>query len=269
MQFLYQKWFYTSLIQCLFLNFSFGVSEAEDEKTGKIPDSPPQITIILRSDFIFEQNLEPDPQKNSAAKAKFLEKNIKGIVDQKKPLVFTFKEDKNYQSIERFEMVSPAEFEISFNKNTRPSKKKIRGAVQLKDKSLILAGRGFKFQTFDMSSDLPLGLDYTSHLRGQVEYIPPIDTKTHLDPTVEYSKFTKDLIYGETRAAFSKMPPSDVKRNIVEPEAKMPISVEKNSNSVLVFPPGKSSIAVISRDEKPIDLLIGNEILNKKRFRSN
>jgi len=269
MQLLYQKWFHTSVVLCLFLNFSFGLSEAqEEEKMVKIPDSPPQITITLRSDFTFDQNLEPDPQKHSVEKNQFSGKNKKSIVGQKKPPSSTFKVDKNYQSIERFEMVSPKEIEISFNQNTKLSKKTIRGTVQLKDKSLILAGRGFNIQNFDASSDLPIGLDYTSHLRGQVQHIPTIGTKEHLDPAEEYSKHTKDLIYGETRAAFDKMPQFKVKRDDVEPEVKMPVSVEKSSNSVLVFPPGKESIAIISRDKEPLDLLLGNETLNKKRFRS-
>ena len=270
MHFLYQKWFYTLLVLCLILNISSSLSEADgEEKTVKIPDSPPQITITLRSDFIFEQNREPNPQKNAAVKTRFLEKNKKEILDQTKPLLSTFKIDNSYRSIERFERVSPKAFETSFKNNTNASKKTIRKTVQLKDKSLILAGRGFNIQTFDTLSDLPIGLDYTSHLRDQVQYVPPIGTEPNLDPKGEYSKHTKDLIYGETRAAFGKMPPSVVKHNIVAPKVKMPVYVEKNLNSVLVFPPGEKSIAVISRDEEPLDLLLGNETLNKKRFRSN
>ena len=61
----YQKLSFVLVFLCLFINFSYGVSKAEqEEKVVKIPDSPPQITITLRSDFIFEQPLEPDPQKN-------------------------------------------------------------------------------------------------------------------------------------------------------------------------------------------------------------
>ena len=50
MQFLYKKWFYTSVFLCLFLNFGFSLSEAEEEeKIVKIPDSLPQITILTDS----------------------------------------------------------------------------------------------------------------------------------------------------------------------------------------------------------------------------
>ena len=43
---------------------------------------------------------------------------------------------------------------------------------------------------------------------------------------------------------------------------------EKHPDSILIIPPGKESIALISRNEKSLDLLAGNENLNKKRFRS-
>jgi len=131
-----------------------------------------------------------------------------------------------------------------------------------------LAGRGFNIQTFVKASDHKLDMDYTSHLREQAKYIPTIGSKEHLDPAEEYSKHTKDLIYGEARMAFGKMPPPLAKSNAFKSQAQVQILIEKNPNSVLILPPGKESIAVISADEKSLDLLVGNEALNKKSFRS-
>ena len=111
-------------------------------------------------------------------------------------------------------------------------------------------------------------MDYTSHLREQAKYIPSIGSEEHLDPAEEYSKHTKDLIYGEARMAFTKIPPPLAKSNTFKSQAQVQIPIEKNANSVLILPPGKESISVISRDEKSLDLLVGNEALNKKRFRS-
>jgi len=269
----YQKLSFVLVFLCLFTNFSYGVSKAEqEEKVVKTPDSPPQITITLRSDFIFEQPLEPDPQKNiSDENVQFTGKKKKEIVDRKKPTLSNFKTDKGYQSIERFERISPKTFEMSFGEKSKLSKKRIRKTVNLRDKSLILGGRGFNIETFNKPSDLVLGLDYTAHLREQAQYIPPnippIELD-HSDPDREYSKHIKDLIYGETRIAFDKMPPPLTKSHTVESQAQVPIPVEKNPNSVLVLSPGKDSIAVVPRDEKLLDLLAGNETLNKKRFHS-
>ena len=266
----YQKLPSALAVLCFFLNLDCGTGEAEEEEDlVKIPDSPPQINITLRSDFIIEQPLEPDPQINrSTEKVQLFGENKIGIEDRKQPTLSTFKTDEGYQSIERFERVSPGTFETSFEKKPKSSKKIIRETVKLGDKSLILAGRGFNIQTFVKASDLKLDIDYTSHLREQAQYIPPIGSEEHLDPAEEYSKHTKDLIYGEARMAFGKMPPPLAKSNTFKSQAQVQIPIEKNANSVLILPPGKESISVISRDEKSLDLLVGNEALNKKRFRS-
>ena len=45
----------------VFLCLSLGYGESEEEVV-KVPASPPQITITLRSDFTIAQPLNPDPQ---------------------------------------------------------------------------------------------------------------------------------------------------------------------------------------------------------------
>ena len=264
----YPKLPFALAVLYLSINFGCGISEAQEEEI-KIPDSPPQITITLRSDFIFEQPLEPDPQINrSDEKVQLFGENKIGIEDRKQPTLSTFKTDEGYQSIERFEGVYTETFETDVEKRPMPSKKMIRNTVKLQDKSLILGGRGFNIQVFDEASDLSLDVGHTSHLREQAKYIPNIGPEDHLDLAEEYSKHTKDLIYGETRAAFGKMPPALAKPNAVESQAKVSIPVEKNPNSLLVLPTSGESIALVSRDKKPLDLLTGSETLNKKRFRS-
>jgi len=266
----YQKLPFALAVLCFFLNLDCGTGEAEEEEDlVKIPDSPPQINITLRSDFIVEQPLEPDLQVNkSAEKVQLFGKHKRGSTDRKKPTLSNFKTDESYQSIERFERVSPETFEKSFEKKSKSSKKIIRETVKLGDKSLILAGRGFNIQTFVKASDHKLDMDYTSHLREQAKYIPSIGSEEHLDPAEEYSKHTKDLIYGEARMAFGKLPPPLAKSNAFKSQAQVQIPIEKNPNSVLILSPGKESITVISGNEKSLDLLVGNEALNKKRFRS-
>ena len=274
MQFLYQKRSIVIVILCLFLNFSFGMSEAQqEEKTVKIPDSPPQITITLRSNFIFEQIIEPDPSKNQlAVKAPFPANNTRGSMDKRKPFLPTLKVDEGYQSIKRFERVFPEKTEKKLKEKLNLSKKKVRKTVKVPDKALILGGRGFNIQSFDSPSDISLGLDYTTHLTGQAQYIQPFISNEHLDLTGEYSMHLKDLIFGEARTAFGKMPTPLSKYNAIHlgtpDDTSTVLRIEKSPNSVLAFPPDGESIAFIQRDEKPLDLLVGNEILNKKHFSS-
>jgi hypothetical protein len=254
----------------IFLSLALGCGEKEEEAgVVVIPDSilhaPPQITIILRSDITLEQPLDPDPQFDKSIANNKTEKKRKILGPKGAPLA-SFKTDIGYQSIDRFEKMVPASFEISFEK--KPPNKKIRKTVKLQDKPLVFAGRGFNIETFDHAIKPAVEVDYVSHLREPLKQSLANGITDHLDSNGEYSKDTKGLIYSPTRAAFGKMPPPLVEPKPIERKAKFAGLAEKNPNSILRFPPGEESIAVIARDEKRLDLLTGNESLNKKRFRS-
>ncbi len=261
--------YYRKLIfatELIFLSLALGCGSSEEEEVVVvIPDSPPQITITLRSDITLEQPLEPDPQYDKSAATKKEEKKIT-IIGRKATPLPTFKADVGYQSIDRFETMAPERFEISFEK--KPPKEQIRETVKLQDKPLVFAGRGFNIETFEHAVNPAVEVDYVSHLREPPKKPLAIGATDHLDPNGEYSKDTKGLIYSATRAAFGKMPPPLVEPEPIEPKTQFAGLAEKNPDSILRFPPGEESIAVIARDEKRLDLLIGNESLNKKRFRS-
>jgi hypothetical protein len=261
--------FYRKLIiatELIFLSLALGCgADEEEEKVVVIPDAPPQITITLRSDITLEQPLEPDPQFDKSAVINKAEKK-RTILGRKSTPLPAFKADAGYQSIDRFEKMAPEKFEISFEK--KPSKKKVRKTVKLQDKPLVFAGRGFNIEAFEPAVNPAVEVDYVSHLREPPKKPLAIGAVDHLDPNGEYSKDTKGLIYSATRAAFGKMPPPLVEPEPVEPKIQFAGLAEKNPDSILRFPPGEESIAVIARDEKRLDLLIGNESLNKKRFRS-
>ena len=252
--------------EVVFLSLSLGCGGSEEEEVVVlIPDSPPQITITLRSDITLEQPLEPDPQFDKSVAIKTGEKK-RTILGRKATPLPAFKADVGYQSIDRFEKMYPERFEISFQK--KPPKKNIRETVKLQDKPLVFAGRGFNIETFEHAVNPAVEVDYASHLREPPKKPLAIGAADHLDPNGEYSKDTKNLIYSATRAAFGKMPPPLVEPKPIEPKTQLAGLAEKNPDSILRFPPGEESIAVVARDEKRLDLLIGNEFLNKKRFRS-
>lgn len=256
-------------VTALFLSLSLGCGESEEEEVVVIPDSPPQVTITLRSDIEFEQPLEPDPQLDKSAELKQeLRKKKRVILGRKAIPLPAFKADMGYQSLDRFEMASPEPFELKFEKKPEQKGKPTRKTVKLQDKPLVFGGRGFNVEVFDHAVKPAVEVDYVSHLREPPELLQPIGASDHLDPKGEYSKDTKGLIYGDTRVAFGKMPPPLVEAEPVEPKSEFSNLREKHPDSVLVFPPGEESIAVVSRDENSLDLLAGNENLNKKRFRS-
>jgi len=254
----------------IFLSLALGCGGKEEEAVVVvIPDSilnaPPQIIITLRSDITLEQPLEPDPQFDKSEAIKKGEKK-RAILGRKSAPLPAFKADVGYQSIDRFEKMDPERFEISFEK--KPPKKHIRETVKLQDKPLVFAGRGFNIENFDHAVNLAVEVDYVSHLREPPKKPLDIGAADHLDPEGEYSKDTKYLIYSATRAAFGKMPPPLVEPKPIEPKTQKRVRHTRNPEWILLFPPGEESIAVVARDGKRLDLLIGNESLNKKRFRS-
>jgi len=254
----------------IFLSLALGCGEKEEEAVVVvIPDSilhaPPQITIILRSDIALEQPLDPDPQFDKSTVNNKTEKKRK-ILEAKGTPLAALKADIGYQSIDRFEKMTPFSFEISFEK--KPPKKQIRKTVKLQDRPLVFAGHGFNIGTFDHAVKPGIEVDYVSHLREPPKQPLANGIEDHLDLNGEYSKDSKELIYSAARAAFGKMPPLLVEHKPREPKPQFAGLAEKNQNSILRFPPGEESIAVIARDDKRLDLLAGNESLNKKRLRS-
>tara|TARA_B100000686_G_scaffold285944_1_gene310394 strand:- start:351 stop:1154 length:804 start_codon:yes stop_codon:yes gene_type:complete len=252
----------------VFLSLPLGYGESEEEVV-KVPKSPPQITITLRSDFTITQPLNPDPQYGKTEELKQGKGKKKKIrFGQKVPSMPVYKADAKYKSLNRFENSVTEIFKIDFEKKNELKDKRIRETVKLKDKPLVFGARGFNIEVFGHERLPAVGVDYVSHLREPPPLLKPIGEVDYLDPKGEYSKDTKELIYGETRVVFGKMPPPLVEPEEVKLKTESGKPLEKHPDSILVIPPGKKSIAVISRNEKSLDLLAGNENINKNRFRS-
>ena len=249
-----------------FLSFFLGYGESQEEVV-KVPKSPPQIAIILRSEFNIIQPLDPDPQYEKAEELK------QGKVKKKKvrfgrrvPSIPAYKADAKYQSLNRFENSVTEPFKIDFEKKNDLKDKRIRETVKLEDKPLVFGARGFNIEAFGHERLPAVEVDYFSHLREPPPLLKPIGEVDYLDPKGEYSKDTKELIYGETRVVFGKMPPPLVEPEQVKLKTESEKPLEKHPDSILVILPGKENIAVISRSKKSLDLLAGNENLNKNRF---
>ena len=94
---IYRKLIFFAVL--FFLSLSLGYGESE-EGVVKVPKSPLQITITLRSDFTIAQPLDPDPQyakpeelkqgkgKKKKRKSKKLKKKRKTLVQRMMSLMF-------------------------------------------------------------------------------------------------------------------------------------------------------------------------------------
>jgi hypothetical protein len=179
-----------------------------------------------------------------------------------------FKMDTEYQALKRYENLDPESYAITIEKS--PQKPPIRKTVKVQDKSLIFAGRGYNISAFEKGDKPAIDVDYATHLMA----VPPVPTgsqlRERLDPKGEYSRDTKHLVYNSTRSAFGKFPPPLVKNKPeLSRKADFATPMERNPDSVLLFPRGEKSLLVLRQVEKQFDLLTGNELLNKKQFKAS
>ena len=273
----------------LYLLLSFGLlvsgcggEEPEAEISLGIFEGPPQITITLHSKLDLDFSLDPDPQLevsqvetdefeesgnefNAEVYAKLKRSAMLRSQSGKQP---AFKTDTKYQALQRYENIDPGSYEITIEKS--PQKPPIRKTVDVQDKPLIFAGRGYNISAFEKEDKPAIDVDYATHLVA----VPPVPTGSHLrerlDPKGEYSRDTKYLIYNSTRSVFGELPPPLMEnKSELSRKAESTIPVERNPDSVLLFPHGEKSMLVLRKADKQFDLLAGNESLNKKQFKDS
>ncbi len=148
---------------------------------------------------------------------------------------------------------------------TVPAQSDIREALTGADKPLVLAGKGFDIQGFQSLTKEPMHVDFLQRLhrrdQGNVEEKP----REQLDLALHQVKSSKSLIFHPTQPALSKLPPlpSEMNRETeiekFEDMDEIPethLHTQENKENLLILRPGSSSL----------NLLTGNEKLNKKQF---
>jgi hypothetical protein len=245
-------------------------------------DTPPQVTITLHSqlelDFPLEPDLQPqmvDAEASEDATNKKIDtlyaelKNKRGNRSQLGQLP-DYKANNKYQSLKRYETIDTDLYTITFKKSPEKFSSRIRETVKVQDKPLIFAGRGYNINAFEKEIKPAIDVDYTTHLVVIPPEPPAGEIKDQMDLKAEYSKDIKFLVYNSTRSAFGEFPPALVENKIAsQPKAEPVILLERNPDSVLLFPRGEKSLMVLRQAEKQFDLLSGNESLNKKQFKSS
>jgi hypothetical protein len=282
MGFLQKRVYLYALLSCGLFVSGCGGEDPESDLSFEVVESPPQITITLRSKLDLDFSLDPDLQLEVSqedtnefeesgnkfiAKVYAKPKRIAKLRSQlgKQPV---FKTDIEYQALQRYENIDFERYAITIEK--KPQKPPIRKTVKVQDKSLIFAGRGYNISAFEKGNKPAIDVDYATHLVA----VPPVPTgiqlRERLDPKAGYSRDTKYLIYNSTRSAFGGLPPPLVE-NKPEPSKKADsaVSAKRNPDSVILFPRGEKSMLVLRKADKQFDLLAGNESLNKKQFKSS
>ena len=264
--------------------FSLLVSGCGEELKGELVmegfDSGPQVKITLHSQLELDFPLDPDPQLQTADTDELGESDNKFIAGVYAKLrrsaslrsqrrLPEFKADMAYQSLKRYETIDPGRYVITIKKG--PEKPdRIRKTVKIQDKPLIFAGRGYNISAFEKEMKPAIDVDYATHLLVIPPSLSTQEIEDKLDLKAGYSRDTKYLVYSSTRSAFGKLPPPLIE---TKPEslhsAESTIRLERNPDSVLLFPRREESLLVLRKAEKQFDLLVGNETLNKKQFQAS
>ena len=265
--------------------FSLLVSGCGEKLQGEFVmegfDSGPQVKITLHSQLELDFPLDPDAQLQTVDTDDLGEgtnKFIAGVYAKLKKSASLrsqlgrlpeFKADVAYQSIKRYEKIDPEHYAITIKKG--PEKPdRIRKTVKIQDKPLIFAGRGYNISAFEKEMKPAIDVDYATHLLVIPPDLSTQEIEDKLDLKAGYSRDTKYLVYSSTRSAFGKLPPPLIE---TKPEslhsAESTIPLERNPDSVLLFPRREESLLVLRKAEKQFDLLVGNETLNKKQFQAS
>lgn len=280
---------YKRLCLSILIWFGFLISGCGEKPEGEVKienfDTPPQVTIILHSQLELDYALEPSPQLQTAdgdkpvagTKIDRMYASIKKKRRAQSGNLPEFKADTDYQAIKRYEKIDSQRYAITIKKT--PALSRVRKTVQVQDKPLIFAGRGYNISAFEKEIKPAIDVDYSTHLVTIPPEPPSREIKDQLDPTTGYTRDTKNLVHNATRSARFGKPLPSLSENKSEPSiknkpeplqvAKPAIPLKRNRDSVLLFPREGESLLVLRKAKKQYDLLVGNESLNKKQFRAS
>jgi hypothetical protein len=280
---------YKRLCLSILIWFGFLISGCGEKPEGEVKienfDTPPQVTIILHSQLELDYSLEPSSQLQTAdgdkpvagTKIDRMYASIKKKRRTQSGNLPEFKADTDYQAIKRYEKIDSQRYAITIKKT--PALSRVRKTVQVQDKPLIFAGRGYNISAFEKEIKPAIDVDYSTHLVTIPLEPPSREIKDQLDPTTGYTRDTKNLVHNATRSARFGKPLPPLSENKSDPEienkseplqvAKPALPLKRNRDSVLLFPREGESLLVLRKAKKQYDLLVGNESLNKKQFRAS
>ncbi|GJL77665.1 MAG: hypothetical protein NPINA01_06540 [Nitrospinaceae bacterium] len=172
---------------------------------------------------------------------------------------FSYRKDKEYLAMNRFERPRVKV------KEPTVSRLEIQDSVAVVDKPLALAGRGFDIKGFQSYSRETPQADFLRHLKRPVPKPDPV-LKDHLDLQLSQVKSSKHLIFhplGPSLSPFQKPAHPEGPEPQKKPQALKPIPETK-----LLLNEGEKSGLLLRPGSESLDLLIGNEKINRKRYES-
>jgi hypothetical protein len=177
--------------------------------------------------------------------------------DQKDNAVL-YEKDAEYMALERH--ILP---EYPQKKRVAIKHRDIADTFQVRDKPLVLGHRGLEIKGFEMESYIKLEFDYYHHLQKHYPIPAPREPKEKIDPQAKIAKYTKEFIYQPTRQALNKMKSVDMQ----EPEPQKAMApLEKIPETYLRLSRKRPTQLILHRSDKALDMLYGNEKVNRDAY---
>lgn len=185
---------------------------------------------------------------------------IPAVLSRGDNINLAYKGDKNYLALNRYERFPRAE-----KKPVGTNQQKVRDTVTVIDKPLTLAGRGFDVKRFSSQSSTGRHLGFINRLQKPLPKIEQIP-EDHLDLQLTQAKSSKDLIFHPLRPAFGKYNRQMIHQKNERPSMKKSQVLDEIPETKLLLMEGEKSFLILRPGSEPLDLLSGNEKINRKKF---
>jgi len=176
------------------------------------------------------------------------------------PKNLAYKGDEEYLALNRYER-----FHRTVKKPVGTHRQKVRATVVTGDKSLALAGKGFDFKGLEPQSRAGRYGDFTRRLLRPLPKMEPVP-EDHLDLKLNQAKSSKDLIFHPSRRALGKYNRQKIYFKDQKPEEKKPQVLEDIPATKLLLLEADNSSLILRRSGESLDLLGGNEKINRKKY---
>jgi hypothetical protein len=184
----------------------------------------------------------------------------KKAMDRSPSAKFTYKGDEEYLSLNRYER-----FSQGTKRPGRSNRQKVRDTVVRSDKPLTLGGRGFDFRGRQLRSKAGRFANFRHRLQKPLPKMEPVPEDS-LDLRFSQTKSRKDLIFHPVRQALGKYSRQKIYLKDKKPEEKNPQVLEDISETKLLLMEADNSLLILRRSRESLDLLGGNEKINRKNF---
>jgi len=186
--------------------------------------------------------------------------NQKKNIETKKITKLAYQGDEEYLSLNRYER-----FSQGTKKPVRSNRQKVRDTVAPGEKPLTLGGRGFDFKGRQRQAKTGRFVNFTHRLHKPLPKMEPVPEDS-LDLGMTQTKSRKDLIFHPVRRALGKYSRQKIYLKDEKPKKENPQVLENIAETKLLLMEADNSFMVLRRSGESLDLLGGNEKINRKKY---